>query len=453
LLSQEAFYRWRDEYEDWVRASHPDQFEHYRSDWRNRWTSAVAAFQAFEVPLVELPRIDDSDSEAIGRVCAIFEKLNSTGVDLSVYDLLTARLYRSGIRLHDLWTEACKSHARLNEWSDGKADQHKFGVLVLRTLALLRGLDPKPRILIDLSPTDFEKDWRRSAHAIERALELITLVGPDGFGVFAEKWLPGFGLVPILAALRAVIEDKHLGGTEREDLRRWYWCNVFMERYSSAVESKSRKDYLEMTRHWLEGGPEPEVFHDARNNIGASGFRVRSSASYASAVYSGLFCLLALRNARDWSRREDIRLQELQDHHIFPQAYLRRHGITRRVQVNTVANRTLISDHTNGTIKAKAPSTYLADPAVFPSGASDELLAPHFVDGATRELMEQSEETTTDKEIADLYERFLRAREAAMIEEIRKACGITPTADEGGLEIDEPAADIQAGESPLEEPA
>ena len=93
--------------------THPDQVDRYRSDWRDGWTSAVTAFQTFEAPLVELPRVDDSDSEAIGRVCAIFEKLNSTGVDLSVYDLLTARLYRSGIRLHDLWAEACKSHPRL----------------------------------------------------------------------------------------------------------------------------------------------------------------------------------------------------------------------------------------------------------------------------------------------------------------------------------------------------
>ena len=116
--------------------------------------AAVTAFQTFEAPLVELPSVDESDSESIGRVCAIFEKLNSTGVDLSVYDLLTARLYRSGIRLHDLWAEACKTHPRLRAWSRGKADEHKFGVLVLRTLALLRGLDPKPRILIDLEPTE-----------------------------------------------------------------------------------------------------------------------------------------------------------------------------------------------------------------------------------------------------------------------------------------------------------
>ena len=186
--------------------------------------------------------------------------------------------------------------------------------------------------------------------------------------MFAEKWLPGFGLIPILAALRAEIEPPKLGEEEREELRHWYWCNVFMERYSSAVESKSRKDYLEMTRHWFEGGPEPEFF--ARPELDrCAGFRIRSSASYASAVYSGVFCLLALHNARDWRRGEDIRLQELQDHHIFPQAYLERHDITKRVDVNTIANRTLISNETNGRSKDKAPAEPTsADPAIFPSG-------------------------------------------------------------------------------------
>jgi hypothetical protein len=153
---------------------------------------------------------------------------------------------------------------RLRAWSRGNAYHNNMGVLVLRTVALLRGLDPKPRILIDLKPMDFEKDWRKAAAAMERALELITYVGPDGFGVFTEKWLPGFGLIPILAALRAVIDDRRLGKSERDDLRHWYWSNVFMERYSSAVESKSRKDYLEMTHHWFEDGPPPEVSRTPR---------------------------------------------------------------------------------------------------------------------------------------------------------------------------------------------
>lgn len=101
----------------------------------------------------------------------------------------------------------------------------------------------------------------------------------------------------MLAALRSEIEARGLGEEARAELRRWYWCNVFMERYSSAVESKSRKDYAEMTDHWFAGGSEPAVLTEAHDLIGAPGFRIRGSASYASAVYSGVFCLLALRGA------------------------------------------------------------------------------------------------------------------------------------------------------------
>ncbi len=67
------------------------------------------------------------------------------------------------------------------------------------------------------------------------------------------------------------------------------------------------------------------------HSIGAPGYRIRGSASFASAVYSGVFCLLALGNARDWRRGEEIQLQELEDHHVFPQAYLKRHGLIARL--------------------------------------------------------------------------------------------------------------------------
>jgi hypothetical protein len=451
LLGADRFLAWRDGFEDWLDENQPGQRDDYRDGWRNAWTKAVTSFQTFEVPLVELPLVDEDDGDAIGRVCAIFEKLNSTGVDLSVYDLLTARLYRSGIKLHDLWDASCAEHQRLKHWSGGKADHHKFGVLVLRTLALLRELDPKPRILINLSPNDFEADWRRAAAAMERALEIVTHVGPDGFGVFDEKWLPGYGLIPVLAALRSEIDSRKLGDQERAELRRWYWCNVFTERYSSAVESKSRKDYAEMTAHWLRGGPEPEVLADARVSIGGPGFRVRSSASYASAVYSGVFCLLANRHARDWRRGEAIQLQELQDHHIFPQAYLKRHGLTKNAELNSIVNRTLISNETNGKIRDKAPAEYLGDAEIVPSSSPPETLQSHFIPAETVTILNLAVEHLSGDEVAALYERFLAAREAAIVAEIREVCGITtiaaPVAPNEVETDDEIAADVATADA------
>jgi hypothetical protein len=248
-------------------------------------------------------------------------------------------------------------------------------------------------------------------------------VGNDGFGVFNSKWLPGYGLLPVLAALRCEIEERKLGEEPRADLRKWYWSNVFLERYSSAVESKSRKDYAELLAHWTEGQPAPAVFAEARNRIGAEGYSVRDSASHASTVYSGVFCLLALRGARDWRRGESIQLQELQDHHIFPRDYLKTHGVDKGV--NSIVNRTLISDETNGKIKNKAPAEYLASKEIFPSGPKDSLLSSHFLESDAVQAMQRGTATLSDAELSIVYEDFCRAREQAIVAEIRRLCGIT----------------------------
>jgi hypothetical protein len=425
LLRPTDFYKWRDGFEDWVRANQPDKEAMFRSEWRQAWQKIVDRVQNFEVPLVELPRVAEDDADAMGRVCAIFEKLNSTGVDLSVYDLLTARLYRSKIALHKLWDEACENNPLLDAWSDGKADTNKFGVLVLRTLALLRDLDPKPKILISLNPEGFEKDWQRAARAMNRALEIVTAGHEDGMGVFQRDWLPNFSLLPVLAALRAVIEDRNLGEIERRQVRHWYWCSVFLERFSSAVESKSRKDYSEFCRHWFSDDPAPTIFDDARR-IASAEFSIRSATSNASGIYCAVFCLLAKRGARDWARGEHIELQSLQDHHIFPKDYLKRHGIAPGDRTNTVVNRTLIADQTNNKIRAKAPADYLRDPDIF-SGPPSTLLSRHFAeDMGLAALMQAKEDLTEEGRDAAraAYDAFLDAREALIIKSIREACGV-----------------------------
>ncbi|MBS2031505.1 MAG: DUF262 domain-containing protein [Deltaproteobacteria bacterium] len=422
-LSWHLFDKWLDGFEDWLHKHEPKAVETYKSELRPRWKEAIHAFSLFEVPVIELPLVNEADKSTLAQVCAIFEKLNSTGVELSVYDLLTARLYRSGIHLHKLWDEACEKHERLRTWSGGKADKNKFGVLMLRTIALLRDQEVRPRVLIDLAPEGFVADWHRAAAAIERALQLIQHVGPDGFGVFDQKWLPGFGLLPVLAALKEHIDSKKLGDDARSSLRRWYWCNVFLERYSSAVESKSRKDYQEMLRLWSGESGTPSVFSEAQSRIGSSGFTVRHSASHASAIYCGVFCLLAARGARDWSRAESIQLQQLEDHHIFPKAYLKRSALKARIDVNSIVNRTLISDETNRKILDQPPAEYVSDTDVFPKGPSADILDAHFIDAVGLKAMQAAIDGDGPSALS-AYEAFRNRRERLILSEIRKVCGI-----------------------------
>ena len=259
---------------------------------------------------------------------------------------------------------------------------------------------------------------------MNRALEIVTAIHEDGMGVFHRDWLPNFGLLPVLAALRALIEEKNLGEAARRQVRQWYWCSVFLERFSSAVESKSRKDYSDFHRHWFDGGPLPSIFEDARR-IASAEFSIRSATSNASGIYCAVFCLLAKQGARDWQRGEHIELQSLQDHHIFPKDYLKRHGIPTGDRTNTVVNRTLIADQTNNKIRAKAPAEYLttevftSDPAL--------LLSAHFIGevglGTMRHAIE--DRSDTGKHAAQTaYEQFLASREAALLVKIREVCGV-----------------------------
>lgn len=134
---------------------------------------------------------------------------------------------------------------------------------------------------------------------------------------------------------------------------------------------------------------------------------------------------------------------------MFPQAYLKRHQITKRARVNTIANRTLISDETNGKIRDRAPADYVADPQIIPTDRRHELLIPHFISGEVLTSMESAAEGLSDEEAETLYDTFLQAREAAIIAEIRKRCGVSPVASAAEEAVgmpDEVAPDVAASE-------
>ena len=132
---------------------------------------------------------------------------------------------------------------------------------------------------------------------------------------------------------------------------------------------------------------------------------------------------------------------------------MRRHGITKRVEVNSIANRTLISNETNRRIRDKAPADYIADQTIFPVGVQPGLIEPHFIDGAALSGIRAAAEALTPEKALDVYQRFLQAREAAMIAEIRRACAITAAGAGTSEESipDEVAEDVQTGAGSAED--
>ena len=80
-----------------------------QSIWREEELKVFEKFherlQKFMVPVISFaPETSEED------IVNIFERINRTGVSLSLFDLAVAKLYRNGIRLRELWETARENH-------------------------------------------------------------------------------------------------------------------------------------------------------------------------------------------------------------------------------------------------------------------------------------------------------------------------------------------------------
>jgi len=402
---------WKRSYSKWLlKNKGNEELSKFIGEIEPRWSSWIDNIRKKYIPTIEIPKVKSEDEEGIGEVCSIFEKLNSTGVPLSVFDLLTARLYKDKIDLHKLWEETITEHDLINTFSDGEPDL--YGVFILRVVSMMRGLDAKGSTIVKLKPENFVDDWKKASLYFEKALQRITSTNPDGFGAFHQKWVPYLTMIPVLATLLWNIEINKRDHKAYELVKKWYWASVFLERYSGSVESTSYKDYSDLIKIFNNVQFKSEVFIEAENQIiGNPNFTV-SDVSRINSIYKGIINLIVLEGARDFEKSDSIEFHELDDHHIFPQAFLRKvktsDGKSKYDNdiINSILNKTLISSDTNRKISKSPPSKYIQ--RLIPPDKKDEIFKKHLIFGSALKELE-----------SDNYDGFLVEREKIIIEKIK----------------------------------
>jgi hypothetical protein len=121
--------------------------------------------------------------------------------------------------------------------------------------------------------------------------------------------------------------------------------------------------------------------------------------------------------------------QGIDDHHIFPAAYLERKlGTPARVR-DSVVNRTLIDRTTNQMISDRAPSAYLTDIRKTDGFPFEEVLQSHLLPPESDSAL-----------LLDDFERFLAGRQARLWDAIKAATGLTEAADLEDPDADEETA-------------
>lgn len=382
-----------------------------------RWTrlvqTVIQRFQQYQIPLIilrkETPKV---------AVCQVFEKVNTGGVSLNVFELLTATYAVDNFSLRDDWDKRSKTLHAEKVTSGVESTDFLQAVTLLATrsrrLRALQqgvkiedapGIGCKRKEVLDLARTDYQLWADRVTQGFRISCKFL-----HSQKIFAARDLPYQTQLVPLAAVFTVLGQRAESETVLAKLARWYWCGVFGELYGSAVESRFARDLPELL-DWMDGGPEPTTVVAANFAPG----RLLTLRTRNSAAYKGLYALLIRDGCRELRTGEAIDLQMYFDdkidiHHIFPKDWCRDRVPWARC--DCIVNKTAIAARTNRMIGGNAPSGYLPKiekSTEMPAERLDGILATHVIDPASLR--------------SDSFDAFFAARAQALLDRIERAMG------------------------------
>lgn len=355
----------------------------------------IDAFVAYQIPIIELKK--ETSKEA---VCLVFEKVNTGGVQLSVFELMTASYAAENYNLRDDWfgsderkVDSRKSRLATQELlADVESTDFLQAITLLHTRQRkyqdiadgkqgkqIRPVSAKRASVLEL-PLAAYKKWADEVEVgFIEAAKFLT-----GECFYSRKELPyGTQLVP-LASVLTLLGERWREPKIHKKLTRWYWSGVLGELYGGAVETRVAVD-LEELMNWIENDSEvPRTVTDASFDPE----RLESLRSRLSAAYKGINVLILREGASDffWKGRiQQLDTQEvaLDIHHIFPRAWCEAQGIQPKVY-DSIINKTPISYKANRMIGGDAPSAYLAklqshDQVQLDNDEMDAILSEHFI--------------------------------------------------------------------------
>ncbi len=402
--------------------------------------AVIARFTGYKVPVIQL--LKDTSKEA---VCTVFEKVNTGGVPLNVFELITATFAAERFNLRDDWlgsmerkVEGRRTRLHTSELlCNVEASDFIQSITLLETRAKRRarlaeltrangGVVPdeekqqlppvsaKRKTMLALSRTAYES-W---AGKVERGyLQVPSFLRKQS--IMRQRELPyQTQLVPLAAILTELDDKVWLTPMVFDKLSRWFWCGVLGELYGGAVETRIAKDVEEVLDWVLHDGPVPSTVSDASFDAQ----RLDRLYTRNSAAYKGVNVLVLRQGAQDWyfkstvDKLEHDDMMSLDIHHIFPEDWCKKRGL-KPVVFNAIVNKTPISYKANRKIGGYAPSIYLA-----------KLQAERLVglDDVAMDALLETHQIPSQCLRTDDFEGFYQARKVLLLRLVEQAMGKAP---------------------------
>lgn len=374
-----------------------DQFDRFERE-------VLETLKTYRIPEIQLTK--DTPREA---VCIVFEKVNTGGVPLTVFELMTAIFAADEFDLREDWK---RRQVTLHEQAalEGVSAPDFLTACTLlsswQTASGGPGISCKRKDILNLTLSQYQAVADSVERSFVSAAEFLAEQK-----VFESRNVPyGSQLVPLAASI-AAMGNRVTERPVRQKLARWYWCGVFGELYGGSVESRFALDIGDLIR-WIDDGDDPRTVKE----FTFQPTRLLTLRSRQSAAYKGLFALLVRAGCPDFISGIDLELsnyfdQKVDVHHVFPKKWCKANGKNKAVW-DSVVNKTPLTARSNRKIGGRAPSEYLGridDQEGFSSPMTDELLQRHLADPRTLR--------------DDNFESFVRHRAAMLLDAIEDATG------------------------------
>lgn len=355
MIDEYSEWRWRfEKYWDYnpEKIRFLSEFERY----------VINNYSHYDVPVIEMKK--ENSKEA---VCQVFEKVNTGGVSLTVFELLTATYAASGFDLKHDWEEIKAKFSKAKVLKLTSNTDIIQAVTLLSTYkkrdeAQKSGVEPeklpavsaKRKNMLELKVDDYKVYRDVIVDGFLTAAKILV----DNH-IFSARDLPYTTQLIPMSAIIAVLGDSinNLGIKRR--LMRWFWCGVFGELYGSANETRYAQDIQQVVDWVINDGNEPQTIYEAI----FSPTRLNTLRSRNSAAYKGIYALLMDENTKDWlsgSKIDNMTYfdESIDIHHIFPRHWCEKNHIPR-TDFDTIVNKTPLSKGTNIFVGGEAPSKYL----------------------------------------------------------------------------------------------
>jgi hypothetical protein len=354
-----------DEYDTWF----PAFFEYWEYDkekikfWNEFHKKIILGFNNYSLPVIQMTK--ENPKEA---VCQVFEKVNTGGVSLTVFELLTATFASEEFDLKDDWVHIkaqFKPFKVLDKTSETDFIQavtlvstyrNKINYELSGQKENIPAVSAKRKEMLNLKLTDYLRYKDQVAEGFIKASKILV-----ENHIFHSRDVPYTTQLVPMSAILSQLGNKIDNIGNKNKLMRWFWCGVFGELYGSANETRYALDIVQVVDWISKHGPEPKTIFDA--NFVPS--RLLTLRTRNSAAYKGVYAVLLDNNTRDWLSGTKIDFstyfsESIDIHHIFPVAWCEKtENAIPRSFYDSIINKTPLSGRTNRIVSGDAPSKYL----------------------------------------------------------------------------------------------